>query len=168
MRKTTPEIQKSSYIFEKDKKGYPKNIFNCQFFKTQDQVDKDPDFTSRIAMGDSALDLVRSTKERVYCSIRRQILEDYRICCTKHEGTSPDAYLHCLSYLERLGNMSDKERLRLRELHLMSESTRTAQKAAISSAKSARASTIAAWVAVVALIITIIFEIIKITKTGGR
>ena len=100
--KSSQKIQNYDFKFKEE---YPQNIFKCQFFK--------------IAADDVPGRQIN--KGEAYCSIRDEVFTDYKICCTKHDGNQPDNYLHCQSYLEKFGNMYDKDRLELRNLKLMKE-----------------------------------------------
>jgi len=100
----------NSYDFEIDNK-LPKNIFRCHFFKTAyDDIPRNIDLNM------------------AYCSIKDVDLLDYKICCTKHDGEKLAQYCNCQSFLEKMGNMYDKDRLELRSLKLMKESVEAAGK----------------------------------------
>jgi len=105
-RQTTEKIKKGNYSFEKTGDNYPKNVFRCHFFKVGTNGQRECG-----AFGENA-------ENKTCCSEKKEIMVDYKICCTKHEGNSPDKYLHCQTYLEKMGNMSDKERRKLEEMKL--------------------------------------------------
>jgi len=123
-----------NFEFEKDENNNPKNIFHCQFFKVGTEAN-------------IASNAILVGYGQAFCSIKEKELKDYKECCTKHEGDKPNNYQHCQAYLERLGNMNDKNRLELRNLKLMKESV-------VSAGKSTKVAAIAAWAAVITVIIT--------------
>ncbi|MFH0805555.1 MAG: hypothetical protein V1901_01530 [Patescibacteria group bacterium] len=115
-RQTTEKIKKGDYSFEKTGDNYPKNVFRCHFFR----VGTDGQKKCGLFGEDS--------ESKVCCSKKEEIIIDYKTCCTKHEGDSPDKYLHCQTYLEKMGNMSDEKRLKLRDVKLAKISIDTSKK----------------------------------------
>jgi len=101
----------ANFEFDLDSEGYPVNKFKCHFFKVGSEAEN----LSGKSLG---------TKEKAYCSIRGEILEDYKICCTKHDGGISDNKQHCQSFKKKLGNMSTSERLRIEELRFMKDNQR--------------------------------------------
>jgi len=114
-RQTTEKIKKGDYSFEKDD-IYPKNVFRCHFFRmgTDGQKKCGP--------------FDENSENKACCSKRKEIITDYKTCCTKHEGDNPDKYLHCQAYLEKMGNMSDEKRLKLRDAKLAKINIDTSKK----------------------------------------
>ncbi|MFA6307130.1 MAG: hypothetical protein WC639_04980 [Patescibacteria group bacterium] len=142
--KNKKEINNFEFEFEYDK---PRNIFKCQFFK--------------VGYEDEKLGYGKIDKDKAYCSIRDEELSNYKTCCTKHEGQEPSKYLHCQSYQEKFGNMSDKDRLELRNLKLIRESVIKADQ----SVQQARRANILNWVMLFITLISVFLQFIFQTKT---
>ena len=117
MRKqTTEKIKRGDYSFEKTGDDYPKNAPNCHFFKVGVDGQKE------------CGPFGENSENKACCSRREEIIIDYKLCCTKHEGGDPDRYWHCRMRLSKSGNMSDENRLKLREMELRKVGIKTSGK----------------------------------------